>query len=161
MPPVNRELVNAIYQLKRRYGFKATLYFRTSSVDLTTGVNSETATPTIVRRAICLPSEWARKFAYDLSFVAANKNFTYGGFFDVNERTILIDARDLPKGFEITNDYEIVIKTMRYHMVKVEHVDEDRLWILQVKSTRGELPKQVIDLAATDRLEASDECSQS
>lgn len=152
MTPINRDIVSTIYQLKRDYGFQLWIYRRTQTLEVETGNQSYSVVRQEVKRAIQLPTDWKRKFAYDLSFVAANKNFTYGGFFDVNVRDVLIDASDLPKGFEITPDDEVMSKTERYHIVSVSRIEETRIWMLQIKQTAGEKPFRIIDLKGKDRI---------
>jgi hypothetical protein len=73
---------------------------------LDTGVESAVVDATVsINRAILLPRKISTNFAYDLSFIAANKNFTYGGFFGKTQRVILIDARDLGTYIIAKQDY--------------------------------------------------------
>jgi hypothetical protein len=32
---------------------------------------------------------------YDLTYIAANKNFTYGGIFDTGKRRLILDSKDI------------------------------------------------------------------
>lgn len=87
-----------IYKLKRQYGQKAAFYVPTQNDhNILTGKITRTYDKTVIKRAILLPATLDRSFVYDLAYIASNKNFTGGGFFDRNNRMIILDARDLPK----------------------------------------------------------------
>ena len=69
-----------------------------------------------VKRAVMLPRETARKFVYDLAYIASSKNFTQGAFFDQSSRFILVDQKDLPKGYEVHSDDEMTLDNERYQI---------------------------------------------
>ncbi len=154
---INRLIRDTIYALKREYGYSGSLYVETFSTNLSTGAKVRTATPYVIKKVIILPSNWQRKFAYDLSFVAANKNFTYGGFFDADTRNFIVDCADLPKNFEITLDHVLIIGTKRYVLSSVQLVDDQGIWLLSGKSLRGELPGQVISIAVQDDVTSTED----
>ena len=154
---MNRFIRNTLYQLKRDYGKQLTLYLETATTNLTTGVRTPTSTNWVVQRAVILPSDWKRKFSYALSFVAANKNFTYGGFFDADRRELVIDATDLPKGLLITNDYHLTIDGFKYLIAEVSQLEEAAGWIIHAKAVSGESPRQVISVKARDRITFGEE----
>lgn len=85
-----------IYDLKRQFGRNISLYRTDNDIrDLKTGMTVADVTRRDVSRAIVLPARKIRDFVYDLSFIAANRNFTYGGLFDQNSRSIILSARDI------------------------------------------------------------------
>jgi hypothetical protein len=92
---------------------------------ITTGVTSTTITATkSISRAILLPKRIRTDFIYDLSFVAANKNFTYGGYFGRTDRFVIVDAKDLGT-FVIDKESDVcVISNRRYTIKEVEEYDE-------------------------------------
>lgn len=101
-------LRHLIYDLKRDYGFSIIIIKTLSTVvDLEEGTKRPTLSYRHVKRAIFLPARAFRSFVYDLSYVASNKNFTAGGFFDPTDRVIFLDARDIAD-FEITVDDRII-----------------------------------------------------
>jgi hypothetical protein len=151
----SRYIENAIYQLKREFGSKGYLYFRTQSVNMATGALTYVLTPTVVQKMIMLPVNFRQKFSYDLSFVAANKNFTYGGLYDVGERGVIIDVKELPKDFQVTLDYEVIFGTTKYSIVNCELVDV-KVWMLKVKTVPGEHPYRVVSLATKDKVSVTD-----
>lgn len=154
---MNRFMRNTLYQLKRDYGTELTLYLETATTNLSTGVRTPSSENWFVRRAVILPSDWKRKFSYALSFVAANKNFTYGGFFDADRRELVIDAEDLPKGLMITNNHHLVIDTRKYVIAEVSQLEEAAGWIIHAKAVSGESPRQVITAKARDRITFGEE----
>lgn len=154
---MNRFIRNTLYQLKRDYGKQLTLYLETATTNITTGARTATTQNWVIKRAVLLPDDWKKKFSYALSFVAANKNFTYGGFFDRAQREVLIDATDIPKGLKITTEHHVVIDSKKYNITRVVDLEEAAGWILEVKHVSGEIPKQVLSVKARDRITLGEE----
>lgn len=130
-----RLIENALYRLKRAFGQPIEVVW---TVSYTT--NDETGKPTVVydsasvKRAIVLPDKLSTDFAYDLTFIASNKNFTYGGLFDVNRRRVVIHRKELPADFRIdTVGYWLVIKGKRYDIETVESFDNDAGYAIVAK----------------------------
>lgn len=85
-----------VRRLKRRWFIKIRLVQSTrTSTDYVSGEQTMDSVEVVVRRAMLLPTRSKRDFVYDLSYIAANKAFTYGGNFDKSYRFIYIDAKDL------------------------------------------------------------------
>lgn len=119
-------LKTTLYNLSREYGATITLQKRadTSDFDPETGLQSidETLYPGI--RAIVLPQSVKRSFNYDLSYVAASKNFVYGGFFEDAAIILIIERRSLPAAVtSITGHDYITVDSISY---KVSHVEAAR-----------------------------------
>jgi len=133
---------NVIYPLKRRYGIPATVYRLDSTINnVQTGVQQKFYTRVPIVRIVPLPQNTIRKFIYDLSFIAANKNFTYGGFFDWKQRVILIDGKDLPTGFEPDPNDHFEIEGIRYSIKKLEAFEhENKAWVIALSRVEGEPP---------------------
>ncbi len=121
-----RFIKQVLYTLKRDFGLPANIVWRTSSVpNLETGKLNVSQDSVAVSRAIVLPRVLQRDFVYDLSFIASNKNFTYGGLFDKNSRKVFIDPDDLPAGFEIKIGYWIVFNGVRYEVKTVDTYEQN------------------------------------
>ena len=105
--------------------------------NLETGAITRDLTYVKIRRGVLLPQRVTREFVYDLSFIAANKNFTYGGFFQEGDRYIIVDAKDLPRDFEINGEMYVTIENRRYEIQEHRRVPEDLprgyAWLLRVK----------------------------
>ena len=83
------------YGLASRFGESVTVTIPASrSVDYTIGVVTKADRVYNILRAAVLPADMIRDFVYDLSFIAANKNFTYGGTFNRGERLFLLDTTE-------------------------------------------------------------------
>ncbi len=136
-----RFLRSTIYKLKRRFG--SSVIFKRIDVsetpDYTTGViEDQYIESKPVRNVILLPFALSRNFSYDLSYIAANKNFTYGGFYDTDTSTIVCDKRDL-KGFSLDLDSWVEINCVRYQVKKVSEAYQDStVLIIQIIETKGE-----------------------
>lgn len=127
-----RFMVEVLYKLKRDFGIKAELVWRTNVIpNLDTGKQTVKRDAINIRRCIVLPETQERTFTYALAFIASNKNFTYGGFFDVNRRMLVIDKKDLPSDFEITTDHYFIVNGTRYDVEKA--TDYHKCWFVGCK----------------------------
>ena len=128
--PSFRHLRRAVYALKRAYGQPVSVC-RTlgTSVDLATGIETSTDVQVDVRRAVVLPAKSARAFFYDLSYIAANKNFTYGGMVDQVQRIVIVDRRDLPSNFVADQNTFLVVRGRRMETKKLDGFEEDEILV--------------------------------
>lgn len=137
-----RQIRIILYRLKRSYGLPARIKRPTrNDYDITTGAITREYLEIPIRRVIVLPTNDARKFAYDLAFIAANKNFTYGGFFDKNTRNMIIDVKDLPRGFVLSSDDHLVFEDRAYAIKDfqlAEHNQGYLLTVTEIESTDSE-----------------------
>jgi hypothetical protein len=118
-----RQVKNVLYQLKKDYPSSIRLRnIVESNVDRKTGKVFKTYHTISVMRAILLPTHLKPSFVYDLSFIAANKNFTYGGFFGADTRVVIIDGADVPKEFEIKESTQVLIDTVVYLVKSAEAI---------------------------------------
>ena len=128
-----REISIILYRLKRSYGLPATIKrVATSTQDVLTGVITQTYLEYPIKKVIVLPANEVRNFLYDLSYIAASKNFTYGGMFDQNSRVMIIDIKDAPKGFVLTNNDCIVFETKGYKIKDFELAEHNQGWLMNV-----------------------------
>lgn len=136
-----RFLRSTIYKLKRRFGSSVTFkrIDESETPDYTTGViEDQYIESKTVRNVIFLPFALSRNFSYDLSYIAANKNFTYGGFYDTEISTIVCDKRDLC-GFSLDLDSWVMVCDVRYQVKKVlEAYQDSSILIIQIMETKGE-----------------------
>lgn len=136
-----------LYRLKRRYGNVVDIVWRESSVtNRETGVKTVVKDSLRVQRMIVLPSQVHREFSYDLAYIAAAKNFTYGAFFDTDTRRFIVDAHDLPTDFEIKPGYWFVYDTKRYDVKEAERFEENRGWLVLAKQSQNVDAGNVIEL---------------
>ena len=114
-----RQVKNTLYQLKKDWGVKTDLRNQLSVVDRKTGVTQKSFVSHSIRRGILLPVTLTPSFIYDLSFIAANKNFTYGGLFGVGSRVVILDGSDVPSTFTIKEDTQLIIAKAVYSVKNV------------------------------------------
>ena len=134
----DRQIRLILYRLKRTFGRSVTLRSRTVTYTVSTGVGVPTNTDVTIKRCIVLPTSALRNFAYDLSFIAANKNFTYGGFFDLNTQMFIIDVKDLPSGSEITMDHMLIYNSRPYDIARLARTEGDLGYLIQGKELSNE-----------------------
>jgi hypothetical protein len=134
-----KTLRRVIYRLKRTYGLPVDLYkTNPGTTNLQTGEKTATQEVVRVRRAIVQPARFHRDFVYDLAFISANKDFTTGGFFDTGDRRVIIDAYDLPKGWEPTLNQHVIIGGERYEVRAFNEYEAGMGYILTVRETKGQ-----------------------
>lgn len=80
---------------------------------LRTGVVTRTFESTTVR-ALVQPATRQRDFVYDISYLAANKNFVYGGVFDKTLVEVTVRSGDLPSGFRVDTKTLVFIENEAY-----------------------------------------------
>lgn len=107
-----------IYKLKRTYPVSIEIWqpVANTQYNLTTGQINRQYDKYKIRRAISLPDDGQRKFAYDLSYIAANKNFTYGAFYDQKLKHFIIDWKDIPKTLTLGMDCIIIYNERQYQV---------------------------------------------
>lgn len=129
-----------IYKLRRDWGLEVTLYRPIiSTKDLRTGKLSRGFQVVTIHQAPVLPADVDRSFVYDLAYIAASKNFTEGAFFDRKQRSVILEARQLPKGFEPNLNDFLVFNTQRYTIKGIQVIEEFaayRLRVLAIENQR-------------------------
>ena len=124
-----------IYRLKRTFGMLVTFYVPIKNEhNILTGQITRKYDEYKIRRAIVLPSTLDRSFVYDLAFIASNKNFTGGGYFDRNKRTIIIDSKDLPKDLKPKVKMHIEFDDERFEIVTIETIPGRAIYMFTVQS---------------------------
>lgn len=102
--------VKTIKSFIRDYGVPVSwISLNSSERDLDTGEITKDETTTNIKKAVLMPETLARKFSYDLSYIAANKNFVYGGFYDRGEGALIFLTAQLPENYGQNDHIEIGI----------------------------------------------------
>ncbi len=63
--------------------------------DYATGSQGIVYTDTKIRKAAIIPAGTSLQFSYDASYMAANKNFSYGAMYDQDERIFILAADEI------------------------------------------------------------------
>lgn len=123
MPVSNavRIFKNLLYRMKMQYGFTATLTkmdTTTNAFNPQTGVETSNDTDYTIKKVVELSRHEQRDFEYDLAYIAAGKNFTYGAYYDEGKKLLIFEKRQLRNS---TDDgfYDIKIEDR----VKIDNED--------------------------------------
>jgi len=128
-----KQISVVLYRLKRQWGLQVKYYqLGKQTHNVETGDITREYTIITVRRAPVLPNMVDRHFVYDLAYIAASKNFTEGGYFERNQRTIIFDAKDLPRGFVPNGDDHVEFDEKRYEIKSIDHLEQRRGYLLTV-----------------------------
>jgi hypothetical protein len=134
-----------LYNLQNEYGNKATfIKIISEQTNSLTGQRTVTRDILQLKKVVNLPEDVAKKYWYDMAFLKANTNFTYGGEVDVKVRQVIIVKKDL-KGREITLQDFLIIDRLRYHITKIYDLEHDLGYLVQLKATKGPDPYTVIE----------------
>lgn len=159
-----RQIKVILYKLKHLYGQEITIYRRTTNTyDVKTGKSTIDYTQYKIKKAIVLESKMVRDFVYDLSFVAANKNFTYGGFFDITSRLVIIDYKDLSRLLSTyvpdLNDH-VIFNNRRYEIAEVYESENFKGLVFKIKELKGSPVEQRYEEVGTNAVGVVNEGSQ-
>jgi hypothetical protein len=151
-----REIRKLLYALKRRWGFPATFYqIVGNSIDLETGRQSPEKRILVIQRVILLPADMLRKFSYDLSFIASNKAFTYGGFYDQSKRMIIVDRQDIPSDFEIKIGNYFIFRDQHWEISELQEFEFQTGYIVGGTLIDGNPLEQTFEQTTSNQLSLS------
>lgn len=109
---------------------------------------------------IVLPSVQSTKFVYDLSFIASNKNFTMGGFFDTSKRKLILDAKDATiEDYEPQQRHYFTLDGKRWEVTEVHKFEFNTGWLIVGTEVTGAPVREVHMEKARNRAIFSDSAS--
>lgn len=126
----------SLYDLKKQFGQPAAFYRTTTTNNLETGSKVVSRTKTPIRKVIVLPESFITSKIYSLSYIAANKNFTYGALFNKNTKVFLVDKSDIPNKEILPEDY-VVFKNTRYDIKNLEALEFNTGYIIIAEHVDG------------------------
>ena len=134
------QIKRILYRLKTRSTTCKCYLIKESSrtADYAEGEYAVTYATTTVKKAIVLPKTALRHFVYDLSFIAANRNFTTGGLYDRNDLIIMIDSKDLPKNYNIDLNLKVQVANKVYAIVDFTSIVGDIAHIIKLRGVENE-----------------------
>lgn len=151
-----RFIRRVLYNLKRLYGFTLTFHkVSAEAYNRETGERTATIEIRKIKRAILLPTKLLSKFEYDLAFIAAGRNFTYGGTYNTSTRTVIIDARDLGD-FEIEIDDYFIFEERRWQVSQIQDFEFQTAFVITGKEVKGTPRYLVEEIALEDTLQLSE-----
>jgi len=125
--PEFRFIKTVVYKLKRRYGQLIVLTRITTkgTVNYTTGESSGRVSDIkTVKQAVILPSRQLRQISY-------------GGFYDVSQRDVLIANKDLGS-FTITQDTTVLYNDEKYEIKELQEYPDIKAWYFIIVRVKGD-----------------------
>lgn len=143
---------NSMYMMKQTLGDSVDIYrFTKQVIDTKTGQITQDKLKIHLDKVLIFGEEDLRKFTYSRAFIAENRQFTVGGFYDVESRICLIDPLDLPDGYlPQMDDYLVSSDQKRYQMTKIGLGDSI---IVKLKETKGLELQQILDAESCSEIE--------
>lgn len=149
---MNAQMIRRLlYAFKRQWGTQLDyVQIVTSESDDRTGDRS------IQRQVFCLPAvllpqNQVRKFIQDIGYLAANKNFTYGGLNDFNKIAVLISKYDMPEGMNMDLLGYINHLGKRFERVSIANLYEEAFLLIS-QGVEGANPYSRIKATASNTL---------
>lgn len=96
-----------------------------------------------IKKAVVLRAREFRSFVYDLAFISANKDFTTGGFFDPEDRRVILQASDLDGHNPRIWDY-FIFQNDRYDVKEVHELENNYAYGLLARKVRGQEITRVV-----------------
>ncbi len=141
-----RFIRRVLYSLKKEYGFDITFHKMTGQIlDTELGTSEQTFKIKRVKRAIVLPASKQATFEYDLAFIAAAKNFTYGGSYQTSLRKIIVDKQDLGD-YEIENNDYIIWNEKRWEVAKISSFELETGFIVHIRQVDGTVRYKITEM---------------
>ena|ERR1019366_8517656 len=143
-----------LYRLKRSYGQPLSVHYQvSSSVNLETGAKDIGLGSVAIARAILLPADEHKAVKYDIGYLKANSNFTYGGQFTTGIRPVIIDCKDLPIDFTIrVVDTMFIVYLHKRYEIKSAEIIEGQAYYIVMQETKGSPTFEIHTVKVADHL---------
>ena len=136
--------------MKRSYGLPIDYHQMVEhETDPESGEKTTTLTHIHIRKAVVLRAREFRSFVYDLAFISANKDFTTGGFFDPEDRKIIIDSIDVPVGFDPKVDDYYIYNNEKYEIAEVFSFENNYAFTMLARKLRGAPIVRIVETFST------------
>jgi hypothetical protein len=129
-------------------------YPTTNTFNVSTGGISRSYSVFNMKKVLILPTNLERDFDYDIAFLAANKNFTFGGFFDKDNVVVLIKYADLRGHIPVLEDHVIYLNK-KWQVKKSQEYADLQCYIVNIISLKGESFSQIFNLNGYTNIEVS------
>lgn len=139
-----KHIRNSVYRLKQRYGLPIDYHIIDDhSTEPETGDKTTVLNVVNIKKAVVLRAREFRSFVYDLAFISANKDFTTGGFFDPEDRRVILQASDLKGHNPQIWDY-FIFQNDRYDVKEVLEFENNYAYMLLARKLRGQEVTRII-----------------
>lgn len=146
----------ALYVLKKAQGVPLSVYREQEITIIQTGARTTLQVDYPIQQVLITSKTFSLHYKYGLSFVAANKNFAYGGYFNLENRAVVIDKDDLDIDLKLT-DF-IFYNNVKYGIESIEDVDDINCYVVTVKGLANAPKQRVVRAYTEDALEFIDDC---
>lgn len=124
-----------LYSMRQKWGVDADFYkVSVGAPNYETGNKNVSTVKYPIRKMITAKASFARKFEYDIGYLAANKNFTYGGFYEPGDRLAVISDEGIPAPIQ-QRDY-FIIGGQRFDIERIDSLDWNAGYILHLRATK-------------------------
>lgn len=139
MNVLKKEVKKILYHLKKLYSKQIQLVFYSDSTfSVDTGTLVKTSIPIIIRKAIVLPVSKSKQFSYDLAYLAASRNFTYGGEYIQEDGWVIIERSDLEGNTINVSNTKCIVDGSSYNVVKTSSLVEELGIMFAIATSKGE-----------------------
>ena len=129
-----RQIEVILYRLKRNFGRPITIKNPTTNdYNLETGEVTRDYDTKEIKRAIILPASEVRNFSQSLY----EEEFKRGGYFDVTDKLVIIDSKDL-NGTTINLNSKVDIGSDTYSIKKSTKAEDNKSYLLVLKNLSNE-----------------------
>ncbi len=157
---LKRQLRQVIYRLKFKWGWPADVYLDTpGEFDVKTGKRTVARQSWHVKHLIVLPALQHRDVFYTITFIKANSNFVTGGEINIDDRHFILDGRELPRGFVLTENHYVMWNHQKYTIVSLYHLEGGTGWYIVGRALKGETKYEIHSRTLRDKLTLSESYS--
>ncbi len=132
-----------LYDLERRMRGRVTFYRDSEVLNTKTGKKTTTKQTWQNVTVIVLPTDLKTKFVFDLSYIAANKNFTYGGNFDTSKKRLILRTKSAGTYVPQNQDY-FIFDGKRWDLTEVQTYEYGVGFLLTGTEVKGSPLEQSI-----------------
>jgi len=169
MPPqpnLTSFIGDTLYEAKMSYGrpiWIRRVVSQTVGSDL---VTTDVIEQISIFKAVVLDSSISREFIQRLVSIVANRDFTYGGYFDRDEKKFMVFRPDLYQRatktyFDIRDTDSIIYKDRRWEILKIVRFEDDQGFVITGQEVKGNSPESHPSLDGKNRLVFSQTAEQS
>lgn len=127
-----------LYRLKLLYPTLVDFYkVVLGDFDLTTGKKTITRTRTRIQRGLVLPQKVRQQVEHTNVFPAV------GGLYQLGDRELVLDTKDLPSGTKLTKEDYFIIDGDRYDVVHFWTLEQGCGYYVLVRKTQGAVSYQI------------------
>lgn len=155
--------MNDFYALQKRFGSVDVRYCSIQGLEILTPTSTNYLETNYLLKGVVLPFDQSKKFYYDIGYLAANKNFTYGGLVEQLDCKLVLDATVLRRKGLILKDDDFVYfsqpfsRVRKYQIAKITSPSINMI-VLMLKSPVGLKPNDAINATCQDYFPMEDRC---